>query len=95
MQMEPEESEIERTENDVELTEREIQVLRLLADKCVTNREIAKTLAITEGAVKSHLSRIMEKLNVRSRLQAALWMKAKGVSINENGSSQELRKHHI
>ena len=76
-------------ESDVELTEREIQVLRLIADKCLTNREIGKTLAITEGTVKSHLSRIMEKLNVHSRLQAALWVKAKGISIKENDSSQK------
>ena len=70
---------MESFDSQVELSPREIQVLHLIAEKCMSNREIGGTLGISPGTVKSHLSRIMEKLHVRSRLEAALWMKAKSV----------------
>lgn len=53
------------------LTDRETDVLRLLAAGC-SNREIARTLIIGEKTVKTHVSRILAKLGVQSRTQAAL-----------------------
>lgn len=53
------------------LTERETEVLRQLANGR-SNKEIAKTLVITEKTVKVHVSSILGKLNVASRTQAAL-----------------------
>lgn len=51
------------------LTQREIDVLQLLAtDK--SNRDIAKLLFITENTVKVHVSRILEKLNYKTRTEA-------------------------
>lgn len=53
------------------LTSREQQVLRLLCD-AYSNAEIADTLGITEATVKAHVSSIMTKLDVSSRLKAVV-----------------------
>ena len=54
------------------LTERETEVLQLLADGR-SNKEIARQLQIAETTVKSHVKNIMQKLDVASRTQAALY----------------------
>jgi len=54
------------------LTERETDVLRLLAEG-LANKEIARKLNIGEKTVKTHVSNVLLKLNVRSRTQAALY----------------------
>jgi DNA-binding NarL/FixJ family response regulator len=51
------------------LTEREREVLHLLAAGCAT-RAIAQQLIISEGTVKRHVSNILGKLGVHSRLEA-------------------------
>ncbi|MDN5559307.1 MAG: response regulator transcription factor [Ruaniaceae bacterium] len=51
------------------LTDREIEVLKLLA-KGAANKEIARTLFVTEATVKSHLAHIFTKLDVDSRSRA-------------------------
>ena len=53
------------------LLPRELQVLELLAQG-LSNAEIATELVISEGTVKSHLGRIMTKLEVRDRLQVLI-----------------------
>lgn len=53
----------------VRLTEREFDVLRLL-DTGGSNREIAKTLFVTEATVKTHLVHLFDKLGVDSRSRA-------------------------
>lgn len=53
----------------VKLTDRELDVLRLLGTGA-SNREIAKTLFITEATVKTHLVHIFDKLGVDSRSRA-------------------------
>lgn len=53
----------------VRLTDRELDVLRLL-DTGASNREIAKTLFVTEATVKTHLVHLFEKLGVESRSRA-------------------------
>ena len=53
------------------LTEREKQVARTLASGA-SNKEIARTLGITERTVKAHVGAIFEKLQVRDRLQLSL-----------------------
>jgi NarL family two-component system response regulator LiaR len=54
------------------LSPRETQVLAQLA-RGRSNREIAKTLAITEETVKAHVSSILAKLQLSDRTQAAIF----------------------
>ncbi|TDD37095.1 response regulator transcription factor [Actinomadura sp. KC06] len=54
------------------LTPRETEVLRLIAAGA-TNKEIAKRLYLSEGTVKNHISRILQRLGLRDRTQAALY----------------------
>lgn len=48
------------------LTERQIQVARLLAERC-SNREIAEELGFTESTAGRHTEHVMKKLGVSSR----------------------------
>ncbi len=54
------------------LTERELEVLGLVRDG-LANKQIARRLLISERTVKSHLTRIFQRLGVTDRTQAALW----------------------
>jgi DNA-binding NarL/FixJ family response regulator len=53
-------------------SEREQDVLSLIAQG-KNNREIAQHLHLTEGTVKNHVTRILNRLDLRDRTQAALW----------------------
>jgi DNA-binding NarL/FixJ family response regulator len=55
-----------------ELTTRELEVLRLVATG-KPNKQIAAELAISERTARTHVSRILRKLGLSSRTQAALW----------------------
>ncbi|XVS66941.1 response regulator [Actinosynnema sp. CA-299493] len=60
------------------LTEREVDVLRLVAAGR-TNREIARNLHLSEGTVKNHVSRILGRLGLRDRTQAAVYARDRGL----------------
>jgi len=60
-----------------ELTPRERDVLRLLATG-EPNKRIAAELAISERTARTHVSRILRKLHLNSRTQAALWAVREG-----------------
>jgi DNA-binding NarL/FixJ family response regulator len=61
------------------LTARETDVLRLIAHGA-TNREIATGLHLGEGTVKNHISRILTRLGLRDRTQAAIYAREHGLS---------------
>ena len=61
-----------------ELTSRELDVLRLVAAG-KPNKLIATELAISERTARTHVSRILHKLHLSSRTQAALWAIREGL----------------
>ena len=58
--------------SDESLTERERQILQLIAAG-KSNKLIARELGISDGTVKVHVKNLLRKLNLRSRLEAAIW----------------------
>jgi DNA-binding NarL/FixJ family response regulator len=54
-----------------ELTERELEVFRLLG-RGFSNREVARELWISESTVKTHVTRVFAKLELRDRAQAVV-----------------------
>jgi DNA-binding NarL/FixJ family response regulator len=72
------------------LTTRELDVLRALAEG-KSNKEIARTLWLTEQTVKFHLTSIYRKLGVRGRTEAVYWAYRNGiVDASPNGEAARI-----
>ncbi len=65
---------VEKPATDLsQLTNREQEILELIA-KGRSNKLIARELDISDGTVKVHVKHLLKKLNLRSRVEAAVWM---------------------
>lgn len=60
------------------LTPRERQIIKLIAAG-LPNKLIARKLSITEGTVKVHVKHLLKKLNLRSRVEVAVWAVQEGI----------------
>ena len=67
-----------------ELTPRELEILCLLAEG-QSNKVIARNLGISDGTVKLHVKAVLRKLNVHSRVEAAVMAVEKNLCQKEAG----------
>ncbi|WP_053716628.1 response regulator [Saccharothrix sp. NRRL B-16348] len=68
------------------LTEREVEVLHCLGEG-LSNHQIGRRLHIGETTVKTHVSRVLTKLDLRSRVQAAILAQEAGL-LDDQGDDQ-------
>ncbi|HKR21853.1 MAG TPA: response regulator transcription factor, partial [Pyrinomonadaceae bacterium] len=63
---------------DLGITKRELEILELIAQG-MSNREIAEKLFVSENTVKTHSSRLFDKLSAKRRTQAVQIAKEMGL----------------
>jgi DNA-binding CsgD family transcriptional regulator len=68
----------EMRQRELGITRRELEILELIASG-LSNREIAEKLFVSENTVKTHSSRLFDKLNVKRRTQAVQTGKEMGL----------------
>jgi len=71
-----------------DLTPREVEIFKLIA-KGLSNSEIGNDLTIGETTVKTHVTRILMKLNLRDRVQAVVLAYEAGLAVPNRGSEKE------
>lgn len=68
-----------RPRDITQLTRREREILQLISDG-MTNKAIARKLTISESTVKVHVKYLLKKMNLKSRLEAAVWALQHGLN---------------
>jgi len=59
--------------SDTELTRRQLEIARLIAED-LTNRQIADRLFLSERTVETHITNMLNKLGLNSRVQLSRWL---------------------
>jgi DNA-binding NarL/FixJ family response regulator len=78
----PKTAEAENTLKDLtHLTPREQDLLRLIGQGC-TNREIATQLHLAEGTVKTYVTHLLDRLNLKNRSQLAIYAHSIASALN-------------
>jgi NarL family two-component system response regulator LiaR len=71
------------------LTDRELEVLKLIS-RGLSNQEIAETLVVSVATVYTHVSRVLDKLHLASRTQAALYALREGLASLYDGEDESM-----
>ncbi|NLZ76850.1 MAG: response regulator transcription factor [Spirochaetales bacterium] len=61
-----------RSIDDFDITERELDIIKLLAEG-MNNKEIARSLHLSEGTVRNYISNLLDKLDLRDRSQIVVF----------------------
>jgi DNA-binding NarL/FixJ family response regulator len=77
-----------KTKSRAGLTPRELEVSRLVADD-LSNRQIAAKLFLSERTVETHITNILNKLGLDSRIQLSRWM-AGGTESGSTAAGEQL-----
>ncbi len=64
---------------EAQLNDSEIRIIKAVGHG-LSNKEISKTLYLSEGTVRNYISSILAKLNLRDRTQLAIWAVQKGMA---------------
>jgi DNA-binding CsgD family transcriptional regulator len=83
----------ERRRENLHITRRELEILELIAQG-LSNREIAERLFVSESTVRTHSSRVFDKLGARRRTQAVQFGKEFGL-LPSRGSCPQLGRAAI
>jgi NarL family two-component system response regulator LiaR len=78
---------VERQPAPESLTEREMSVLLLIAQG-LSNQEIADRISVSESTVRAHVSRILGKLHLTNRTQAALYAVREGLTEEDEAKTK-------
>jgi DNA-binding CsgD family transcriptional regulator len=62
-----------KSASDLQLTPRQLEIARLIAEG-LTNRQVADRLFLSERTVETHITNILNKLDLNSRVQLTRWM---------------------
>lgn len=92
VQGDPHEAKEQKQSPFSELTPRELEILCLLADG-QSNKVIARNLGISDGTVKLHVKAILRKLEVHSRVEAAVIAVEQGLR-QKNPGNQDAQANH-
>jgi DNA-binding NarL/FixJ family response regulator len=78
----PKTVEAEKTPKDLtHLTSREKDLLRLMGKGC-TNREIATQLHLAEGTIKTYVTHLLDRVNLKNRAQLAIYSNSIALALN-------------